>query len=70
MFFNGAQAATYREGGISSVLIFDGLGDAECAEANGAIWTLDQYASDPIAHPNCVRTAGPVFKAEAGNVDA
>jgi len=56
---HGAGLA-YRQNGITHVEISDGDGDDECAEADGQIWTVDEYLDEPIAHPNCVRSAAPV----------
>lgn len=58
--YNWAQTLDYTEAGVQYVQILDGLGDYECAEADGQTWTTDDYAMDPIAHPNCIRTAIPV----------
>jgi len=59
--FNLASVAGYRDSGIvEQVEVFDGTGDAECAQANGSTWTLDQATKDPIAHPNCQRAFGPI----------
>jgi len=43
---NGAPGATGEEGIVQ-----------EEAEANGQIWTLEQYRERTIGHPNCVRAA-------------
>lgn len=59
MIFNAAATAGYRDGGFKTVEVLDGLGDAPCAEANGSVWSLDDAESDPIAHPNCIRTFVP-----------
>lgn len=59
-----ATVAAYRDSGVvDRVEVLDGTGDAECAEANGQIWTLEQAAANPIAHPNCVRAFAPVVSA-------
>jgi HK97 family phage portal protein len=65
--YNGAQAADFAEGGVEWVQILDGDGDEGCAEASDAVWTLDDYESDPIEHPNCVRAAVPSDVDDAGN---
>ena len=59
-----AESATqaYAEAGVRRVLISDGTDwDAECAAANGQTWTVEFYASNPSAHPNCTRTASPII---------
>jgi len=43
---NGAPKASGEEGTVE-----------EEAEANGQVWTLDQYRERTIGHPNCVRAA-------------
>lgn len=59
--FNAAIAAGYKEGAVLRVVILDGIGDPECADANGSEWTVEEFEANPIAHPNCVRTAAPVL---------
>ncbi len=59
MIYNAASTAAYRDAGFGRVEILDGLGDAPCAEANGSVWTIDEFEADPIAHPNCIRTGVP-----------
>jgi SPP1 gp7 family putative phage head morphogenesis protein len=51
----------YRQNGVQYVEISDGDSDEECDEADGQIWTVDEYLANPIAHPNCVRAAAPVL---------
>jgi HK97 family phage portal protein len=63
--YNGAQVADYGAAGVSYVEILDGQGDAECADADGSVWTLDDYDANPIAHPNCSRSAIPSDNADA-----
>ena len=58
---HGAGLA-YQQNGIAHVEISDGDDDDECAEADGQIWTVDEYLAEPIAHPNCVRSAAPVLE--------
>jgi hypothetical protein len=60
---HGAGLA-YRQNGITHVEISDGDDDEDCAEADGEIWTVDEYLAEPIAHPNCVRSASPVLDDE------
>lgn len=55
----------YRDAGVAEVEVIDGMGDDECASANGATWSLDEAAADPIAHPNCVRAFAPIVGGKA-----
>lgn len=55
---HGAGLA-FKQNGIAHVEISDGDDDEDCAEADGQIWTVDEYLSEVIAHPNCVRSAAP-----------
>lgn len=54
----------FREDGVEEVVIYDGDYDEECQQANGQIWTLEEYESEPIGHPNCVRAARPLTRDE------
>lgn len=54
----------FREDGVTEVVIYDGDYDEECQEANGQIWTLEEYEAEPVAHPNCVRAARPLTRDE------
>lgn len=53
--------AYHASGVVSHVLVVDGDDDEPCAEANGATWTLEHAASNPIAHPHCTRGFSPVI---------
>lgn len=68
MLYNAAAGASYRAAGVEKVQVFDGTGDAGCADAAGQVWTLDYADGNPIEHPNCVRAFAPV--APATNPDA
>lgn len=57
--FNRGSSNLMREAGIHEVDIVDGEEDEACASANGEVWTLEQYESDPIEHPNCTRVGLP-----------
>jgi hypothetical protein len=59
LLFNQSANAAYRSKGLTHVIIFDGTGDADCAEAAGARWTLDYFEQNLLGHPNCVRAAAP-----------
>lgn len=50
----------YEDAGIEQVEVMDGDDDAECAQANGQTWSLDDARANPIAHPNCTRAFAPV----------
>lgn len=63
--YASGSAGQYRSAGIAFVDIVDGDGDPACAEANGGRWTVEQYESDPLAHPNCTRVAIPVTEEPA-----
>jgi hypothetical protein len=60
---HGAGLA-YQQNGIEHVEISDGDDDDDCAEADGQIWTVDEYLAEPLAHPNCVRSAAPVLESD------
>jgi HK97 family phage portal protein len=59
---NQSAAARYKASGVTYVEILDGDDDDECSAANGSRWTVDYYRDNPIAHPNCTRTATPVIE--------
>jgi hypothetical protein len=66
------SAIAYNHGGVLGGLqagfkhfeVFDGTDDEICAQANGQIWTAAQCLRDPIGHPNCVRSFGPIDESE------
>lgn len=64
VLLNEAAIESYREYGITHVLVDDGDDDEACAAANGQTWTLDEAEADPIAHPNCVRSFSPIVTGE------
>lgn len=52
----------YNLNGITHVLVHDGLDfDAECAAANGQVWTIDKSQLNELEHPNCTRAFSPVI---------
>lgn len=60
------DAAGYRETGVEYVEISDGTeSDEECADADGQVWSLDAYEAEPLAHPNCGRSASAIDTDEA-----
>lgn len=63
---NQGEAARWLDDGVKHVEIVDGDGDEACAEANGAVWTIEDYLDHPIAHPNCGRSALPIEDGELG----
>lgn len=61
---NAATVSRYGDAGVKLVEILDGGGDdddEECQVANGQIWTLAYFNAHRLEHPNCTRTAAPVF---------
>lgn len=61
---NIGQLAAYHQNGIENVDVTDGDDDEDCAEADGATWTIEEALDDPIAHPNCVRSFAPADPGE------
>lgn len=52
----------YLKNGITHVLVHDGLDfDAECAAANGSVWTVEYSQSHELEHPNCTRNFSPII---------
>lgn len=68
--YNTGSIGQYRDGGVSQVFVTDGDGDEPCAIADGAIWTLEQAESDPMAHPNCTRSFDPIPPDATATYDA
>lgn len=60
--YNRGNLAAWRATGTEFVHVFDGDSDAECQEADGQIWTVDEADANPTSHPNCVRSFAPVTK--------
>jgi hypothetical protein len=60
--YNLGSVAAYKAGGITHVDVLDGDDDEPCASANGARWTLDDAAANPLEHPNCTRAFSPVVE--------
>lgn len=63
-YAHGSVAGWRDSGRVDKVIIFDGDGCGwdehdDTDLANGSIRTLDEYESNPIAHPRCVRSAAP-----------
>lgn len=65
MAFNLASGTLMQDAGIEYVDIVDGDEDLDCSMANGARWTVDEYMTDPMAHPNCTRVGLPVINVPA-----
>lgn len=62
MAYNTGTTLAYRQSGmVNAVQVSDGDSDAECADADGAIWSLDDAAANPLQHPRCVRSFSPVL---------
>lgn len=62
---NQASIAQYADLGVDRVQVYDGDEDEACAEADGAIWTLERAEAEPLAHPNCTRTFAPIVGSPA-----
>lgn len=61
MAYNTGTALAYRQSGmVDAVEVSDGDRDAPCAAANGAIWSLDDAAANPLQHPRCTRSFAPI----------
>ena len=58
---NHGNALGFAQHGIEQVTIRDGTQDPACATANGQVWPLKRWLADPIAHPNCERSASAVL---------
>lgn len=54
--YNLGAIGQYRDAGVQLVKVSDGDKDEPCAQANGALWTLEEAEANPISHPNCTRT--------------
>ena len=58
--------AGFRDTGVEYVEISDGTDfDQECADADGQVWSLDEYEADPLQHPQCGRSASAISTDEA-----
>lgn len=57
--FNHASGTLMGEAGIKQVEIMDGDEDEDCAAANGETWSVEEYMSDLLGHPNCTRVGLP-----------
>lgn len=51
--FNHGTGLLAKQNGVD-VDITDGDDDEECAAANGATWTADEFLANPLEHPNAV----------------
>ena len=48
---------------VVAVYVTDGIRwDADCAEANGSVWSVKHARENPLQHPNCVRQFHPIGK--------
>lgn len=59
--YNRSSTLVMRDAGVTHVKIVDGTHDSDCEAANGSLWTLELFESNPIAHPNCRRLGLPVI---------
>ena len=57
--YNHGTVLGHKQSGGSQVDVFDGDKDADCAAANGSVWTVEQALDNPLGHPNCVRSFSP-----------
>lgn len=57
--FNLGHTYAYEDAGVTEVEVMDGEDDPECAQANGAVWSLEDARDNPLGHPNCVRAFAP-----------
>lgn len=58
-------SSSWRSVGVQFVSISDGVdSDTPCAEADGAIWTIEDYEANILEHPNCSRSGTPVMASE------
>lgn len=67
---NLGNASAWGDAGYGYVEISDGTdSDQECADADGQIWSLDDFEANPLEHPNCGRSADPVETADVDPSD-
>lgn len=66
---NGGVIASLRDADFEYVVVSDGDGDEECADADGEIWTLDEADANLLGHPNCVRSFRPATAEEIDEMD-
>lgn len=64
--YNIGSIGQYKDAGVSQVQVSDGDGDEPCAEANDAIWSMDEAAMNPSSHPNCTRSFDPILPTYTG----
>lgn len=62
---NHGAGVGYLASGYNYVEISDGDGDAECAAADGQIWSVAYWLANPIEHPNCERSGSPISDEDA-----
>lgn len=60
---NTAAAERYRAAGVVRVKIMDGTQDDACAAVAGTEQSLEWFASNPTAHPRCIRAGLPIIEA-------
>jgi hypothetical protein len=58
---------------VVGMFVTDGIRyDADCAAANGSVWSIEYARANPLQHPNCVRAFHPInqeFLDEYGGFD-
>jgi hypothetical protein len=57
--YNHGNTLGFAQAGFEEVDVIDGTDDDECADANGAVWSIDDALDDPLGHPNCTRQFAP-----------
>lgn len=67
--YNVGAIGAYQQAGVEKVVVSDGDDDEDCADVDGEIWTLEEALANPVAHPNCVRSFGPVVDEDAQEED-
>lgn len=60
--YNAGTVLGLKQAGVTHVLVSDGIED-DCAEANGAVWTVDYALDHLLGHVNCTRTFSPALDA-------
>lgn len=64
--YNAGQAYSARAAGFTHVIwVASPFACDECADLDGKIFTVDVYATEPLAHPNC----GCTFDLQAEDFD-
>lgn len=62
--YNAGALAGYAAQGVEKVIVHDGQEPnscSDCAALEGAEWTVEEAAADPLGHPNCSRAFEPLI---------